>query len=64
MADYVEFHIPCEECGGLGINFSPSECPHCPVCNGRGIIIKGDFYTSMKKAKEDYPTAIKTIIIR
>lgn len=64
MSDYVEVTLPCDACGGLEINFNSSESPHCPVCKGQGVIIKGGFYNSMKKVKEDYPTAIKTIVIR
>ena len=64
MSIYIEFHIPCEECGGLGTNFRPSECPHCPTCKGLGYIVKGDFYDSIKNAKEEYPHAIKMNVIR
>ncbi len=64
MADWIEFHLSCNDCGGLGINFNPSECPHCPECDGKGYVVRGDFYNSMKKAKKDYPNAIKMTVIR
>jgi DnaJ-class molecular chaperone len=65
MADWIEIHVPCDTCDGSG------ECSHyqenlqqCPDCAGEGYVVRGDFYNSMKKAEEDYPTAIRMIVIR
>lgn len=76
MADYIEITIPCPECDGHGtleskrpVENSEGKDYHvveitCDKCMGSGELVKGNFYDTLKEAKEDYPNAILTRVIR
>ena len=74
--DYVEITVPCPECDGFGTVESQRPVGNsegkdyyiteieCEECFGSGEDTKGNFYNSLKEAKEAYPNAISTRVIR